>query len=396
MNPKAEIADIIRLYGSDFYLQHNVLDYHKRVLNALENCRTAALGGHVERCDSCGAIRISYNSCRNRFCPKCQGSQRNRWISSRLSEVLDCTYFHTVFTIPVCLNSFCLRYPKEMYNLLFKSSKDTLVCFGRDKQYLGAEIGCIGILHTWGQQMDLHPHIHYIVPGGGIDSEGNWRHTRSEGKYLFPVKALSTVFRGRFVALLKHFLHSKGIEFTAELRHALYKNDWVVYAEHPFGGAVQVIEYLGRYTHKIAISNHRIQSISDGKVVFNYKDYVDGGKVKTMTLSALEFLRRFCMHILPKGLRKIRYYGFLASRNKNRLRELQIKMRVAKLKREPEPEAELKKDAIVYIRPDFKVRSCPCCGRGEMHVIMRFGAHAPPSSDMLTVLNNRDFNNIFH
>jgi len=265
-----------------------------------------------------------------------------------------------------------------MYNILFKSSKDTLECFGNDRKYLGAAIGCIGILHTWGQKLDLHPHIHYIVPAGGIDQTGNWRHTRSNGKYLFPVKAMSTVFRGKFVALLKELLQAKEIEFSIELRHDIYKKDWVVYAKRPFGGASQVIEYLGRYTHKIAISNHRIQRIDNGKVVFNYKDYGDGGKVKTMTLSAPEFLRRFCLHILPKGFRKIRHYGILSSRNKKNLRELQTKMDVPKLK----------KNAIIYINPDFKAKCCPCCGKGEMHVIMSFGANAPPFYNMLNSLNN--------
>ena len=378
MKPQLEIADILRLYVGEFYSQYPVLDYHKRVLNALENCRTATLGGHVEQCDECGEIHISYNSCRNRHCPKCQGSQRDKWIESRLSDVLDCKYFHNVFTIPQCLNYYCLHYSKEMYDLLFKSSKDTLECFGNDEKYLGAEIGCIGILHTWGQKLDLHPHIHYIVPAGGIDKEGNWRHTRLKGKYLFPVKAMSKVFRGKFVALLKEFLQSKSIEFSEELRHDIYKKDWVVYAKRPFGGASQVIEYLGRYTHKIAISNHRIQSIDNGKVTFNYKDYGDGGKVKTMSLSELEFLRRFCLHILPKGFRKIRHYGILSSRNKKKLKELQTKMDVPKLK----------KDTIIYINPDFKAKRCPCCNKGEMHVIMSFGANAPPSRNMINELIN--------
>jgi hypothetical protein len=265
-----------------------------------------------------------------------------------------------------------------MYNILFKSSKETLECFGNDDKYLGAKIGCIGILHTWGQKLDLHPHIHYIVPAGGIDRTGNWRHTRSEGKYLFPVKAMSAVFRGKFVALLKAFLQAKDIEFSEELRHDLYKKEWVVYAKRPFGGAGQVIEYLGRYTHKIAISNHRIQSIEDGKVVFCYKDYGDGGKHKTMTLSATEFLRRFCLHILPKGFRKIRHYGILSSRNKKNLRELQTGM----------APTELKKDVVVYIHPDLKAKNCPCCGKGELHVIMRFGANAPPFYYMINALNN--------
>jgi len=378
MKPQCEIADIIRRYSMDFYLQYNVLGYHKRVLNALENCRTAALGGHVEQCDACGEIHISYNSCRNRHCPKCQGAQRDRWIEARLSDVLDCKYFHNVFTIPECLNHYCLHHPEEMYNILFKSSKDTLECFGNDGQYLGATIGCIGILHTWGQKMDLHPHIHYIVPAGGVDKTGNWLHTRSGGKYLFPVKAMSMVFRGKFVALLKEFLQSQGIAFSDDLRCEIYKKEWVVYAKRPFGGAGQVIEYLGRYTHKIAISNHRIQNIDNGKVEFNYKDYGDEGKVKMMTLSATEFLRRFCLHILPKGFRKIRHYGILSSRNKKNLRELQIKMGVV----------EQEKNVIVYIHPDFKAKRCPCCGKGEMHVIMSFGANAPPFYDLLNALKN--------
>jgi hypothetical protein len=378
MKPESELADIIRRYNRGFYSQYTVLDYHKRVLNALENCRTATLGGHVEQCDECGEIHISYNSCRNRHCPKCQGAQRDRWIESRLSDVLDCKYFHNVFTIPESLNYYCLHYPKEMYNILFKSSKDTLECFGDDRKYLGAQIGCIGILHTWGQKLDLHPHIHYIVPAGGIDQQGNWRDTRSQGKYLFPVKAMSVVFRGKFVALLKEFLQSKELEFSSELRQAIYKKEWVVYAKRPFGGASQVIEYLGRYTHKIAISNHRIQSIDNGKVVFNYKDYSDSGRVKTMTLSAPEFLRRFCLHILPKGFRKIRHYGILSSRNKKNLRELQTKMGV------PKPE----KETIIYIHPDFKAKSCPCCGKGRMHIIMSFGANAPPLHNIHNTLNN--------
>ena len=379
MKPQWELADIIRRYNKEFYFQYPVLDYHKRVFNALENCRTAALGGHVEECDECGEIRISYNSCRNRHCPKCQGSQRNMWISSRMSESLNCKYFHNVFTIPESLNYYCLHYPKEMYDILFKSSKETLECFGNDEKYLGAELGCIGILHTWGQKLDLHPHVHYIVPAGGIDKTGNWRHTRSDGNYLFPVKAMSMVYRGKFVALLKEFLQIKAIEFSDDLRHDIYKKDWVVYAKRPFGGASQVIEYLGRYTHKIAISNHRIQNIDNGKIVFTYKDYGDEGIVKTMTLSATEFLRRFCLHILPKGFRKIRHYGILSSRNKKKLRKLQHDMGIE----------ELKKDAIIYFNPDFKSKFCLYCGKGEMHIILSFGAHAPPFIDIINTVKNK-------
>jgi hypothetical protein len=266
-----------------------------------------------------------------------------------------------------------MHYPKEIYDILFKSSRDTLESFGKDVKYLGVRIGCIGILHTWGQKLDLHPHIHYIVPAGGIDKTGNWLHTRSDGKYLFPVKAMSAVFRGKFVALLKAFLQTKKIDFSDELRHAIYQKDWVVYAKRPFGGAAQVIEYLGRYTHKIAISNHRILGIDNGEVVFNYKDYGDGGKVKAMTLPATEFLRRFCLHILPKGFRKIRHYGFLSKRKKKKLKALQTKMGVPLQK----------KDAIIYINPDSMVKCCPLCGKGQMHIIMSFGANAPPSQSII-------------
>jgi hypothetical protein len=274
-----------------------------------------------------------------------------------------------------------MHYPKEMYNILFKSSEETLESFGKDMKYLGAAIGCIGILHTWGQKLDLHPHIHYIVPAGGIDRSGNWHHTRSEGKYLFPVKAMSAVFRGKFVVLFKQFLKSKGLCYSNELHHSMYRRDWIVYARQPFGGATQVIEYLGRYTHKIAISNHRLQSIDQGNVVFSFTDYGDNGKVKTMTLSATEFLRRFCLHILPKGFYKIRHFGFLSSRNKKNLRTMQAKMGVWKLR----------EDAIVYLTPAFRNKSCRHCGKGKMQVIMCFGANAPPLDYMLNAFNNSKF-----
>ena len=378
MKPRYEVADVIRRYGEAFHAQRPVLDYHRRVLNALENCRTSSLGGHVEKCDACGEMRISYNSCRNRHCPKCQGAERDRWIASRQEDVLDCKYFHNVFTLPECLNRYCLKYPKALYDILFKSSKETLESFGSDAKYLGAEIGCIGILHTWGQKMDLHPHIHYIVPAGGIDRTGAWRHSRSDGKYLFPVKAMSRVFRGKFVALLKEFLHAKGIAFSDALRRDLYKNEWVVYSKRPFGGAGQVIEYPGRYTHRIAISNRRIQNMDNGEVTFSYRDYADSGNVRTMTLAATEFLRRFRLHILPKGFRRIRHYGILSSRNKKRLKELQTKM----------PPTEPEKDAGVYIQPGFNPKISPCCSTGGMHVIMRFGAHAPPFQNTVNTFSN--------
>jgi hypothetical protein len=298
MNPPYELADIIRQYGEKFTAERAVLKYHQKVLGGIERCRTSALGGHVERCADCGQERVSYNSSRNRHCPKCQGSSRDKWIQARQEDVLDCKYFHVVFTLPECLNPFCLYYPETMYNQLFLAVKETLLASGNDEKYLGAKLGAVAILHTCGQTLTLHPHIHLIVPAGGIDSEGNWKDTRTGGKYLFPVKAMSAVYRGKFMDGFREFITEGRMELTEDLRKDIYRKDWVVYAKRPFWGARQVIEYLGRYSHKIAISNHRLQSIGHGKVSFSYKDYSDGVKTKIMTLSAVEFLTHIAAYEL--------------------------------------------------------------------------------------------------
>ena len=370
MRPKHELADVLTAYGGRFMSERSVLTYHKKVLSAIERCRTAALGGHVERCPDCGEERISYNSCRNRHCPKCQGGNRDKWIAARQDDLLDCKYFHVVFTLPEALNIFCLHYPSQMYNLLFKVSQETLQTFGRDERYLGADCGAVAVLHTWGQHLMLHPHVHLIVPAGGIDRDGNWKHTRRGGKYLFPVKAMSAVYRGKFIDEFRHFLEDNTMELTCELKKELYAKDWVVYAKRPFGGACQVIEYLGRYTHKIAISNHRLQSIDDGNVSFTYKDYRDDAKTKVMTLPATEFLRRFCLHILPAGFRKIRHYGILASTNKPKLKAVQKEMNI--------PQSELPELFSKKENPDTDVKQCPFCKTGRMQVILSFRANAPP------------------
>ena len=373
MRAKYELADIVRQYGDSYRQATKLPLHHHKVLNAIERCRTAALGGHVERCSDCQEERIAYNSCRNRHCPKCQGNQRDKWIAARKEDLLDCTYYHVVFTLPEAFNLFCLHYAEQMYDILFHSSKETIQSFGRDKKYLGAETGAISILHTWGQNLWLHPHVHCIVPGGGIDQQGKWRTTRSEGKYLYPVKAMSKVYRGKFMERFKVFMQANGMEITAELHKELYAKDWVVYAKRPFGGAEQVIEYLGRYTHKIAISNHRLQNIAEGKISFRYKDYRDGGKSKTMTLQAEEFLRRFCMHILPRGYRKIRHYGILSSRNKAKLKVQQQKMK---------PAARGKEQGFSYYEKIHKkpnpAKQCPCCKKGIMERVLSFKANAPP------------------
>lgn len=367
MRPKYELADIVRRYGTDFKAKYKIHPTQNKVLNAIKNCRTAALGGHLERCTDCKEERVAYNSCRNRHCPKCQGNQRDKWIEARKADLLDCKYYHVVFTLPEALNVFCMHYPKELYDMLFWASKETLTAFGKDEKHLGAAIGAISILHTWGQNLSLHPHVHMIVPAGGVNKEGQWKSTRNEGKYLFPVKAMSLVYRGKILERFKRFMAENTMEITSDLHQELFHKDWVVYAKRPFSGAGQVIEYLGRYTHKIAISNHRIKDIDEGKVTFSYKDYRDGGKTKEMTLDATEFLRRFCMHILPKGFRKIRHYGILSSRNKRKIREHQPKNQIGK---ESHYDRFRKEKTPLHL--------CPCCKKGMMERVISFRANAPP------------------
>ena len=372
MRAKYELADIIRRSGDRFLSERSVLPCHQKVLRAIEQCRTAALGGHVERCTSCGLERMGYNSCRNRHCPKCQGANRDKWIEARQDDLLDCRYFHVVFTLPECLNFFCLHYPKELYDLLFLSAKQTLQTFGRDDTYLGADMGAVAVLHTWGQTLMLHPHVHLIVPAGGIDKEGQWKHTRSGGKYLFPVKAMSAVYRGKFMAGFKMFLEENGMELIEELKRDVYRKSWVVYAKRPFGGADQVIEYLGRYTHKVAISNHRLTGIEEEKVSFTYKDYSDGGKTKIMTLDSVEFLRRFCLHILPSGFRKIRHFGILASRNKPKLKVQQQQMKAAQAAQQTQTGQQKP------VCKKAEIKQCPRCKTGHMEIVLSLWPRLPP------------------
>lgn len=372
--PSHELADVIRLYGEQFIQQHNPLKQHLRTLNAIAKCRTAALGGHVDQCDGCGHERIAYNSCRNRHCPKCQGTNRERWIMERQKDLLPVPYFHVVFTLPQQLNTLCLSHPQQLYSILFQASRQTVMQLGLDPKHLGAKPGMITVLHTWGQQLWLHPHVHCIIPGGGITKAGYWRFTKSNGKFLFPIKVMSAVFRGKFIRMLKKFCTDEKISLPVEFINSLYQNKWVVYAKQPFAGPKQVIGYLGRYTHRIAISNHRIKSIADGKVNFSYKDYRQGGVQKVMTLDAGEFLRRFCLHILPPGFMKIRHYGMLANRAKSKLKMQQMKMGISIV-----PKIKMGWKQVARQAMNFDVDACPCCLSGRMHTIRFFAAHAPPS-----------------
>lgn len=364
MGPAFEVADVLNAHWPG--VQHSGLStWQLRTLDAVRRCRTASLGSHVDGCTSCAHLRISYNSCRNRHCPKCQGKQREAWIQSREEDLLPVPYFHVVFTLPDALNKLCLHQPKIMYDLLFATAWNVLNTFGHDPKWLGAQTGMISILHTWGQTLTLHPHLHCIVPGGGLTKAGRWKQAKSEGKYLFNVKAMSLLFRGKFIAALKQQLPAYA---DKPLIDALYKHHWVVYAKRPFAGAQTVIEYLGRYTHKIAISNHRIKSIDGNKVTFTYKDYRHGSVNKEMPLTAAEFIRRFSLHILPKGLVRIRHYGILSSTNKKQAAFL-IKDQL------PSPKA------LVQRRPAPKLydpKECPCCKKKTMESLMRFNRRGPP------------------
>ncbi|MDA3834320.1 MAG: IS91 family transposase [Spirochaetales bacterium] len=335
--------------------------WQTRTLHALRKCRTAALGGHIDRCNnpSCHRLHLSYNSCRNRHCPKCQGHKKEQWIRAREEELLKVPYFHVVFTLPQELNRLCLYRPALIYNLLFKAAWQIIQGFAGNHKFLGAQPGMIAILHTWGQNLSLHPHLHCIVPGGGITKSGKWKSAKSKGKYLFPVKAMSTVFRARFVASLRKELEPQPTDFY----ESLFKHNWVVYCKRPFLGPEQVVEYLGRYTHKIAISNHRIKSLDNKGVTFAVKDYRHGGRKSLMHLSDAAFIRRFALHILPKGFVRIRHYGILSSYHKKfTLTQLQQSLGRVQLKE----------------RKPLQHQLCPVCKKGKLVILTTFTARGPP------------------
>lgn len=356
MQPVFEVKDVLEGIGEGLK-NIGLNSWHLRTLMAIKKCRTAALGGHIDACDSCGHIRISYNSCRNRHCPKCQGQNRENWIQSRERELLPVPYFHLVFTLPDSVNSLAMHDPQLAYNTLFEAAWGSLARFGQSK---GLKMGMIAILHTWGQNLTLHPHLHCIVPGGGIDKSGRWQNVRVDGKYLFPVQALSQVFRAQYCEILKH----KDKVQYGQIRRQLWEKKWVVFAKRPFGSPKSVVEYLGRYTHKIAISNHRIKSVEDKHVTFDYKDYKQKGVKKQMTLSHEEFVRRFALHILPKRFVKIRHYGILSSTwKRQKLQKLQESLG---LKRQE-------------VRPQQAVLpKCSSCKIGHLHTILTFDRRGPP------------------
>jgi len=368
MRPQYEVAGILqRNIGQIQRLVAN--SWQARTLYALSACRTQLLGGHIDKCTNpdCNQIHISYNSCRNRHCPKCQGHKREEWMQAREDELFNVPYYHIVFTIPAELNKVCLYATKIVYNLLFKTAWSVIKGFAANPKFLGAKTGMVAILHTWGQNLSLHPHLHCIMPGGGISQQVKWKNTRGKGKYLFPVKAMSKVFRARFTEELR-----KALLLPDGLYKALFSQNWVVYCKRPFFGPAQVVEYLGRYTHKIAISNHRIRDIENNTITFSAKDYRHGGKTRPVTLTQNEFIRRFAMHILPKGFTRIRHYGILSS---------SLKKDVIHLLQQQLGKPELPERTKLIHRP------CPVCRKGELVTLMTFTARGPPAIILKALLH---------
>jgi hypothetical protein len=382
---KLEVADILRRYGAAYREEHetSLSPAQRRVMRAITACRTAALGGHVEACDSCEHQRIAYNSCRNRHCPKCQSLVRAQWIEHRQEELLDTQYFHVVFTLPEEVAAIAYQNKAVVYNLLFAATAETLRTIAADPKHLGAEIGFFTVLHTWGQNLTHHPHLHCVVPGGGLSADGQ-RWIACRPGFFLPVRVLSRFFRRRFLELLEQAFDDGELEFFAALHDLCERNafrryleplrdrEWVVYAKAPFAGPEQVLDYVGRYTHRVAISNNRLLDIEDGKVSFRWKDYRDNSAKKTMTLEADEFIRRFLLHVLPQGLQRIRYYGLMGNRHREE------KLAQCRQLLDMETKTPVETD-VVEIPSDYRDRfealtgvslhQCPVCHRGRMLIV---------------------------
>ena len=365
---KIEVQDIIKKYGEEYKEKHKMMPHIAKTMEAIEKCRTEKLGYHEDVCDECGYRKISYNSCRNRHCPKCQSIARAKWVEEREAEILNVKYFHVVMTIPSELYMIAYQNQRRVYKILFKATAETLEELARDKKYLGAEIGFMEVLHTWGQTLVYHPHIHCIVPAGGIDKIGKWRNSKK--KFFIPVKVLSRKFRGKFLYYLKNeklefygkneYLNNK--QNFDELMSKMYNKEWISYCKPPFENAKSVIKYLGRYTHRVAISNERIVSEENGEVTFKYRDYKDNNKMKEMTVKAEEFIRRFLMHILPPGFMKIRHYGLLGNRNKKT--KLAVCKKLTNTTSPVKPKLTTLEILKKTLGVDFNI--CPMCHKGHL------------------------------
>jgi hypothetical protein len=391
-----EVADVFRRYGDAYREQHgaSLCTAQRRVMTAIELCRTAALGGHVEQCDQCGHQRISFNSCRDRHCPKCQSLARAQWLDDRRAELLATQYFHVVLTIPEEIAAIAYQNKAPVYGILFRAAAETLRTIAADPKHLGAEIGFFAVLHTWGQNLLHHPHLHCVVAGGGLSPDGT-RWISCRPGFFLPVRVLSHLFRRLFLGYLQKAFDAGELQFFSTLqplreRRAFLRYlapvrqaQWVVYAKPPFAGPEQVLEYVGRYTHRVAISNNRLLDIADGTVRFRWKDYRDRNRQKAMTVSADEFIRRFLLHVLPEGFHRIRYYGFLGNHHRAqklaRCREL-LGMPVS------EPlDDEFEKDYRDHYEEltGVSLNQCPACRQGQMVIVETFDGITtrPPIQD---------------
>jgi hypothetical protein len=390
MNPlRLEVADVFRTHQDDFLTRWgSVLSRAQRkAFTDIRACRTAASGGHLHQCDQCGHCAISYNSCRNRSCPKCQAAARALWLAERQAELLPVEYFHVVFTLPQQVAQLALQNPRAIYTLLFRAAAETLLTIAADPRHLGAAIGFLAVLHTWGQNLHLHPHIHCVVPGGGISPDhSRWISCRKYPKSFFlPVKVLSAFFRKRFLMHLRIAFHKGTLHFHGELeplaQPAAFESlcqrasqlKWVVYAKRPFGGPELVLKYLARYTHRVAISNQRLLSLENGRVTFEWKDYAAGNQTKTMTLEAVEFIRRFLLHVPPSGFVHIRHFGFLANcTRKGQLALCRSLLSTTPIAVHASADSSGSGDSTVEARS----RPCPVCKTGQLILIRLLTAAA--------------------
>jgi len=385
--PRLEVAEVIRSCRDAFLQQYGtgLTPEQRRALDDLTACRTAALGGHVLECPQCGHQEVSYNSCGNRHCPKCQATAAARWLEAQAADLLDTPYFHVVFTLPSALGPVALSNPRAVYSLLMRAAAETLLEVAADPKHLGAEVGVLAVLHTWGQNLTLHPHVHCVVTGGGLSPDGS-RWVAGRDDFFLPVRVLSRVFRGKFLSGLRAAFKRGRLRFPGRLA-ALAKprrfdrliaetvrTEWVVYAKAPWNGAVTTLKYLARYTHRAAISNRRLVDLTDGRVTFRWKDYAHGGRQGTMTLEAVEFVRRFLTHVLPSGFVRVRHYGLLANRHRReklaRCRELlgtAVTPQADTAPTGPDPVTEPGHETTVA-----PTKVCPRCGAGRMVVVAEF------------------------
>lgn len=384
--PACEVADVFRLFGPLYRATHRLPLQHLKVMRSIEQCRTAALGGHIDECDACGHQRISYNSCRNRHCPKCQNKERERWVQTQKESLLPISYFHVVFTLPDEINRLAQWNQRLIYDLLFRAVSETLLEFG--ERHLGGELGLTTVLHTWGQQLHPHIHLHCIVTGGALARDGSrWKSCRAG--FLFPTRALSMVYRGKYMDHIQRAFARGELQFGGEIAdlaeaanfarflRKLSRHKWVVYAKRPFAGPEQVIGYVGRYTHRVAITNRRIRAIDEQGVTFEYKDYRDGEKTKQVRLTGTEFIRRFLWHVLPEGFVRIRHYGLLANGRRRAKIACCRELLAGTEQRGVEVVDQRSDSAQERGAPDEQ--QCPACARGRMVRVAEIsGGHGPP------------------